>query len=421
MQEIIAFLVLILFLSGIILIYKYPQISLALYISLYGAEQVLYTTFPYFVAHSTFYNFSVGAMGALAMLISVVKYGMPALLNKAVVIFVVFFCLTWASTLWTRAPIAANYAVIHFSTEATLGFFLPFFVIRKEEDLSVVAIYVILFSVLISLMLIVSPKAGIGGRVLLVEGGSVLAPATMTGTGIIFIASMKKQMLGFLYYFKYLFILILMVGCFLSGARAQFYISVFIALVLMFSGQKKFKTIMVVSIVSFISVGVISTLLPDDIINSIINVSTRYGTGAFDKGIDERLSMFESAFTLDGFLFGHGLMGWAYQTTGRDIYVYPHNSLAQVYFELGIIGLFLFIFLIGIGLTRGWKAYKLNKKNNSDSKLVAIFLGYLVYGTLLSLKQFSFTSCNEVYIGVSVLSILYFLARKRARSQKRVS
>ncbi len=422
MQFYLATAVLLLFCSGVLLVVRWPQVSLAIFLGLYAAEQILMANFPLFRQFGSLYNYFVGAICIFSIVVSVVKFGIPRIIRTDLALFTAFFLLVSLSLLWTVSPISAKFAYTHFALEATLAFLLPMFVIRKKEDLKVFLIYLVGFGLLTSLSLIFIPKAGIGGRMLLVEGGTVLSPATLSGSCIILLATMSKESLGdILYKFRFGIILLLALGCFLSGARTQFYISIFLALFSLVFLFGKYKLKMIGSLIgSGIMVLFIAYLvLPSDFWEVIIRVAGRYDSDQFDTGLNQRVSMIESILGSNQVLLGNGLMSWGFLSTGLDVYVYPHNSLAQIYYEIGLVGLFLFVMFLAASFFSAKRVLKLSKKTGWGKEITWSFILYLLYGLILSFKQGTFMSCLEVYVGVSMLGTFCIMSEDIYKARRR--
>ena len=415
MQLFMAYAIVGVFFFSLLVLLKKPQVALALFLGLYASEQILIANISFFAHNTEIYNFVIGGVGAASIVISVLKWGFPKFEVSITIIFSMLLLLTVASLSWTPAPIAGKSAVVHFLSEGVLGFLLPFFLIRREEDFYIVIWVTVMYSLITVLSLIFSPLIGSGGRILLVEGGTVLSPATLVGSSIILLAGVSREKLGVLYHGKFFILVILMIGCYISGARTQFFVSVALAGLIILLAQKKSNLILPVIISSIFLYIAASLFLPSTLELATDAASGRYSSDAFESGFNERFEMLNNALENKKILTGHGVMGWAYWVTGRDTYIYPHNSLAQIYFELGIVGFLLFSYLVVNSVYKGVKLYLLKRKLKSSSALSASILGFLVFSFILSLKQGTFMSCTNVYIAVSLVSVWYKLAKKEQR------
>lgn len=90
-------------------------------------------------------------------------------------------------------------------------------------------------------------------------------------------------------------------------------------------------------------------------------------------------------------IFGYGIGSYKFQTTGVDGRGYPHNILLEIWFELGVIGLLIFLFFIGHFISIVYK----------EPFIILIF----IYIALNLLKSSSLTDLR-LYMGI--ISILLF-------------
>ena len=71
MQFYLATAVLLLFCSGVLLVVRWPQVSLAIFLGLYAAEQILMANFPLFRQFGSLYNYFVGAICIFSIVVSI--------------------------------------------------------------------------------------------------------------------------------------------------------------------------------------------------------------------------------------------------------------------------------------------------------------------------------------------------------------
>lgn len=76
------------------------------------------------------------------------------------------------------------------------------------------------------------------------------------------------------------------------------------------------------------------------------------------------------------FIFGHGIGSFGILYNGIDINDYPHNIIFELLFELGVIGLILFVLFFSLVLRRS--------KLNSNSGIPLVILMYLVLNAMKS-------------------------------------
>lgn len=70
-------------------------------------------------------------------------------------------------------------------------------------------------------------------------------------------------------------------------------------------------------------------------------------------------------------IFGYGLGGYSYISSGTDIRDYPHNLILEVVYELGVVGFFLLIWLF---LYPIHMQYKYKKKINAYTVILLFFI-----------------------------------------------
>jgi hypothetical protein len=420
MQNIPAYLVLAMNLLCIISLYKKPQIALGLLFGMYAAEQILSGKIPIFAYNQLLYNYLIGAVSVAAIVFSVFKYGFPRIMLSSAVVIFLLLIFSWSSLLWTRAPNAALHTMTHFTLEGVLGFILPFFVIRRLKDFTIVIAIIAVYGVLVTVSLLLFPIEGSGGRVLLMKGGTVLSPANMMGTGMIFVATISKEYFGILSKFRYVLLLLFAIGVFISGARTQFFLGALLSIAILLSNKAPLKTFITASSGFLVAAVFVYMVFPDLVEGQLTASSTRYASASeFEHGYESRQKNFIECFTLENPLVGHGLMGWAYMKYGTDIYMYPHNSVAQVYYELGLIGMVLFLSIIYKSYKLGYANYKTYSYNLNDKLISLSFLAYLTFSFLLSLKQGTFLSCTGVYIAFGCISVVYSISKNKSTSKQK--
>ena len=91
--------------------------------------------------------------------------------------------------------------------------------------------------------------------------------------------------------------------------------------------------------------------------------------------------------------------------------LYPHNSLAHVYFEFGVVGLLLFGSILYIGARNARFLLARYRNEPALRSLVATIAAYLAFSFLLSLKQSTFLAAMGIYLSTSMLCALTELHR----------
>ena len=391
-----------------------PCLALPLVISLYAVEQILMRFHPFFQYHPSFYNYFIGVVCSVSILIGVKRNGFPrAFFSLAFFLLFGLLSLSWCSYLWTPAPKAALHALVHFTLEAPLVFLLPIFTIMTKRDYKIIAVATVAFAFLISLLVIFSPVQGISGRCLLVTGGTVLSPATAILTAIVFFVfthNYKGNNLYTILYFS--IIVVLLFGLFRFGARVQFFLALFVVGVAVFFLVEGIQKIVIVGVVlssvliiglfvSFSGKSISSVYDNSHIVNK--HRSNRFSSDDFLRGLSQRIEMVKLCLTLESPVMGNGVMSWSHKVTGKDEYHYPHNSLAEIYYELGLLGLFLFLAFNYLGVKKGLVFYKMNKNNYFFGKIGLMFLCYWLCAFTLSFKQSTFMAALGIYCSIGMM------------------
>ncbi len=151
------------------------------------------------------------------------------------------------------------------------------------------------------------------------------------------------------------------VGCFLIGARGPlvFFIVVLILMFLRQSFQSTRKSALKYTVNGLVMVGMLLLLLltfqEDNKILELIMPSvqrfsnlTSFTGESIDVRVDQLNFVYEQALFFENVLLGHGTGSFGVLYAQADTRMYPHNFLAEVFFETGLIGLFmlvLFLFL----------------------------------------------------------------------------
>jgi len=406
-------------LIGIIIVFSIgviysPYLAIPMLIYLYPIEQMLMRFFPFFREHGPWYNYYTGLVCVVALLVGLKRNGFPKfLLSWHVGVLYGLVLFAWCSYLWSPAPKAAFHALVHFSLEVPLGFLLAMVTLKTVRDYKFVVGAMLVLALITSFMIIFYPVSGISGRSLLVRGGTVLSPSTALMTAIIFSA-----FIGYKQYSAYKFVallclhIIILSSLFFMGARTQFFLSlalVFYGAFIMTRRSAKLIIAVVISLLLFTTllVGLMGNK-PNKIHASSSGRADQMRTWRFSKeglerGLSQRVAMIKSVASIESPIVGNGIMSWSYQMYGRDEYYYPHNSLAQLYYELGIVGLVLFLIFNWRGVSHGVRALKELTKMSIERSILAMLLCYWIFSFILSLKQETFMSCLGVYYSVGMI------------------
>jgi O-antigen ligase len=260
----------------------------------------------------------------------------------------------------------------------------------------------------------------------LAEGWTVLSPAEFTGVAFIFLTILERRFLGVLATFRLPIAVVLALGTLLTGARAQLLLAIGIAGAIRLA--RLYRT-QLTGILATIAIALISILAACLVIFTDVNIphfraSDRFTTESMGQGFEVRLGFIRESLTLDSPVFGNGVGAWSYMHNRVDVKpgqkegltLYPHNSLAEVYFEFGTVGLLLFCWILYIGARN---ARFLSVRYNDEPELrslAAAITAYFIYSFLLSLKQSTFLAAIGLYLSISMLCVLIQMNRTETQN-----
>ena len=415
-------MLLLLVLSAMCVIPARPSIAIGLLITLYGVEQMLMAQLPFMAAYSALYNFTVGVAGSIAILSALYRFGTPRIPTAYLCVVGLFFLYTCISILWTDAPITGREWLAHFIAEVPLCVLIPIFTLRQYDDFKAPIRFVLAVSVLVSLTLLVNPASAFGGRTYLVGIATVLSPAEMTGAALVLLTALDRDVLGLFARVRIPTALLMATALYRSGARGQFLLAIVLPLLLYLSRRfttglsAAASTALAVIVAAAVGLGVVAfdTDLPT------IQVEERYSAESMSESLRMRFEFIEESLTLDKPIFGHGVAGWSFMHNYSDVVskldrgriMYPHNSLAHVYFELGLVGILLFVGLIAVALLQARILLRSIPRSHVASRLAGALLLYFLFSLGLSLKQNTYLAILGVYLSASMISVLMVIARQ---------
>ncbi len=397
-----------------------PSASIGLFISLYATEQILLSQFQWDPLYGQLYNFGVGSICAIAIMRALFTNGMPPVPVHLGSVFFILMFLVCASLLWTPAPNTAGDWIQHFVIEGSLAFILPIATLRSRDDFAAPMQVTIVIAVITAIWTLASPLGPVGGRVSLIESATVLSPATLMGVAMIALAIMSTSILGVLGRIRILPIAILAGGLFVSGARGQFLAAVALSawFVVTMRMSRQISTLVGVLAVIVMAIVLGASVLLLDMDVAGLPMEGRYSAESLESGFDVRLAMIEKSLTFDRPFFGHGVGGWSFMENGMDripramkVLKHPHNSLAQAFYEIGFVGLALFLMVVWRGLSSARGLWGVTRSDPVLRSLVAMTVAYLGFEFLMSLKQATFMAALGLYLSISMLEALRLIYR----------
>jgi O-antigen ligase len=122
----------------------------------------------------------------------------------------------------------------------------------------------------------------------------------------------------------------------------------------------------------------------------------------FGNSVDERLDFISKAIgfifaSLSNFLFGTGIGSFGILAIGEDIRLYPHNFILEIWCELGLVGVSLFLFIVFVSLRK----IRISYYDLNIFPVLYILLNFLKSGIL-----------SDMRLLFTILAI-YFIAKKR--------
>lgn len=416
-QSGLAYLAIILITSAAFWAIRRPSAAIGLLVSLYAAEQLIAGGLPFMNTYGSAYNFLIGGICLVAMGIALVRFGFPRPPRGFLSAFAALFFFVCTSLAWTSSPILGTDWVKHFAAEIPLAILLPLMTLRCTDDFRPPIQVSVLLAIIVAFGVIASPLvAAYSGRTYLTEGGTVLSPAEFTGIALIFVVILDRKFLGVLATLRIPIAIILAAGTLLSGARGQFLLAIGLAGAIRMARLYSAQITGVLATVALVLIGVLiaSAVIFTDLNIPSFRASERFTSESITMGLEVRLGFIKESFTLDKPIFGHGIAGWSYRRNHIDaerdqmegFVLYPHNSLAQVYFEFGIVGLLLFGSILYIGARNARFLLARYKDEPELRSLAATITAYLAFSFLLSLKQSTFLAAIGLYLSISMLCAL---------------
>jgi hypothetical protein len=399
-----------------------PSVAIGLLISLYAVEQLLAGHLMFMSTFLQAYNFFVGGVCLVAMGIALARFGFPRLPLDHLIAFTALFIFVCASLAWTPSPILGANWVKHFAAEVPLAILLPLATLRRIDDFGPPIQISILLAVVVAIGVISSPLiATYSGRTYLTEGWTVLSPAEFTAIAFVFVVIIDRKFLGFLAMPRIPIAIILALGTLLSGARGQFLLAIGLAGAVLLARLYKTQAMGIFATIAMvlISIPIAAAVILTDLNIPSFRASERFTKESIGQGLEVRFSHIKSSLTLDKPVFGHGIGGWSYMHNHRDaerselkgLTLYPHNSLAQVYYEFGTVGLLLFCSILFIGVRNARFLLARYKNEPGLRSLTTAVTAYFAFSFLLSLKQSTFMAAIGFYLSGSMLCALIELSK----------
>lgn len=288
-------------------------------------------------------------------------------INKYKIYLSIFFAWVLFGFFYTDSIIASKikFITIWYNTLIPIIILELFFVFTKERNLDLHKLektllrYTYFLVWLIFIAFIFFGRAEESKRYFLPGSENPLVLARYVGMYLIILVYCGKKRLNFLYIGT---ILILIILLFASGGRGptlSTIITFFFILSFIFSKKKIFLFVII-----FIG---------------LVIIGFKYSSGyLFESNfwtISIRLEFFKLLNNSFNYIIGSGLGSFGLLYGGVDITAYPHNTFLELYFENGLIGVFIFCFILRL-------FYKSFKPNIVNFLCVYYFLCSLFSGDI---------------------------------------
>lgn len=180
-------------------------------------------------------------------------------------------------------------------------------------------------------------------------------------------------------------------------------------------------------LLSFVIIAVLAISLPDFtlLLQNILKRFLGIFTGDVDTSNYLRIILFKTSFQIffDSWLLGVGWRGFpdaflSYHSIQETLGVYePHNVIYLVYTELGLIGLFLFTFIVYKIFRIAFSNIRLSIREEEKVLSIALFSAFLGYAIFYQFLGSGFLD-NQLWITTGlILSLNFYLRRPSATSE----
>jgi hypothetical protein len=379
--------------------------SLAIFIYMFPLEQVLQSGIPFLTTGRGLevINYSIACVVGISVFVQMIRvpnffYGWA---NTSNLTCLGLFLWAILSVIWSPAKaLILNY--IYSGIPYLIMTLLGSLLVNSILDLFKTSRAMLLLGIPMALIYLISPEFDMSsGRLNIRLSSDVNSNVLAVGEfgGLLIISAIlyrPKEIIGILNFPVRIILVIL--GAIISlqsGSRGQFFGAIAVSLLLIpVASQIK-------SILSLISI-LISTILISIIIYYVYSITLgglqSFAVKRFDinellfgvSSAEGRLSNIQTLFfawisSPIAYLIGLGTGAFSTITSsGED---YPHNLLAEVAFELGIIGfLLLFICLISAGKSC-FQLFIHYRNMQEERSAVTLLIGYIAYEFILANKQ----------------------------------
>lgn len=341
----------------VILILKYPPLSLALFLMTPFFKAALMLKFPIFRVVD--YTVMCGILVLIAMAYSFIRSGgrLKDILSIPLFVYLLLAAILLVGVTYTSAPKYGLQKSSRFATLGLIAFLAPIVFAHSVKEVKLMIWIIIGGGILLAVGTIVEPYAAVLRTSAETRAGflesSPLATATKIGVAAtIFLLFAIMAHTSLRLRIASLTVLPLMIaGMVITGSRGPFLGLILTWLVAIFICRRGISKAWIPVITAAISIAMIVSFakLPEIATTRIANMwRSRYDMTAAAYARTERF-----VWTADRFVerpvLGHGTGAFAVDRGGQDIRAYPHNIILELLYEQGLIGaavLLIFLWLI---------------------------------------------------------------------------
>jgi len=404
----------VLILIAVLVSLKYPSISLGFFLTAGFIKTVLILYIPFFRVFD--YTVLCAVFLLFTMVYVFIRRGanVSKLINKPVICFLLLAVMLLIESLSTSAPIYGWQKSTRHATLGLIAMLAPIIFAADMKDIKELLIMLFVAGAIIAIVTLIAPHSGVV-RIAAEQRGSFLEASPLDSAVRIAVAMLiaiysalmiSSTIKSKLIYFA--FVPFMLAAIVITGSRGPFFGAVLCILIILFLVRKQISSIWLFVAGFLILISVIGVFY------KLSEESTRRIVSTFESqyeaqiAIEPRSGLFSWAF-FNAFskpVFGHGTGSFAMDYYGTDERCYPHNIILELFYENGLIGVFLFI-LFMFWIYQRWRVARevaFYFDNKPQAKELVDMTGLLVVFNLLqSMKssdidgnRFLFFTCGLV-------------------------
>ncbi len=339
----------------VIVVFKYPMISLGLFLTISFVKGALMLKFSFFRVVDV--TVLCAILVLIAMTYSFVRSGgrMKDILSLPAFLFLLLAAVLLLGITYTSAPNYGFMKSTRFATLTLIAFLAPVFFAHRLQDIKLMIWILLVVGIILAVGTVVAPYAAVIRtltRARFLEAGP-LATAGKIGTAsvIAFIFTIMAHTSKRLRIISLAAIPLMIIGIIITQSRGPF-IGLFITwLMAMFICRRGVSKAWQSVIVGTLVIAIIASfvMLPEIVTSRITRL---WKSGYYVKEtVRSRTEMF--AWAARRFperpILGHGTGAFAVDRGGQDRREYPHNVILELLYEQGLVGaiiISLFLWLI---------------------------------------------------------------------------